>query len=380
MSFLEIAGLTKTYPHADAPTLEDMNFSVDEGEIVVILGPSGCGKSTFLKLISGLENQEAGTIIIDGQDMKKLPPERRPVSMVFQKAYLFSNMTVAKNVNYAPRLNCTMKGEELASETERMLKLVEMEGYGDRKVTELSGGQEQRVALARALITKPKLLLLDEPFSALDAKLRISMRESLRKICKEIGQTVIFVTHDQQEAVAIGDRIALMMDGKVLQYDVPNVFYHRPISKRSAMFFGWENAVPAVQDGSMVSSPLGEFMFPNAETRNGNILLMVHPQAAICTPSGKYGGIVKEAVYLGTISNYTVDCNGVILKLQVSCRNMHLVGEELRFNIDMNMIWPVEDEPDPEPVRAEPKKGVISRLIGSLKQRSARGSADPGEE
>ena len=363
MSFLEINGLSVGYEKG-ADCIKGLDLSVEEGEILAILGPSGCGKSTLLKAISGLMKQREGTIIIDGEDQNGISPEKRPVSMVFQKPLLFRNMTVAKNINYAPRLLSTMKGYELRRETERMLELVEMEGYGDRRVTELSGGQEQRVSLARALITKPKLLLLDEPFSALDAKLRVSMRDSLKKICKSIGQTVIFVTHDQQEAVALGDRLALMMDGRILQYDNPNIFYHRPNSKRSAMFFGWENAIPAVQDGSMVRCPLGEFMFPSAEPRNGDVLLMMHPQAAICTPQGRYGGIVKEAVYLGTISNYTVDCNGVELKLQVSCRNMHLVGEELRFDIDMTMIWPVEDEPEPEPepVVQGTKKGFLSRF------------------
>ena len=368
MSFLEIKELSAGYEKG-TDCIKGLNLSVEEGEILAVLGPSGCGKSTLLKIISGLMKQREGTITIDGEDQNGISPEKRPVSMVFQKPLLFRNMTVAKNINYAPRLLSTMKGDELKRETERMLSLVELEGYGDRRVTELSGGQEQRVSLARALITKPKLLLLDEPFSALDAKLRVSMRDSLKRICKSIGQTVIFVTHDQQEAVALGDRLALMMDGRIQQYDNPNIFYHRPNSKRSAMFFGWENAIPAVQDGSMVRCPIGEFMFLNAEPRNGDVLLMMHPQAAICTPQGRYGGIVKEAVYLGTISNYTVDCNGVELKLQVSCRNMHLVGEELRFDIDMTMIWPVEDEPEPElePVVQETKKGFLSRFKTSKK-------------
>lgn len=346
MSYLEIRGLKVSYD--GTPCIDGLDLSIEEGEIMVILGQSGCGKSTLLKTVSGLIKQDAGTITVDGEDVSPVSPEKRPVSMVFQKPLLFRNMTVAKNVNYAPRLLSTMKGDELREETERMLRLVELEGYGDRKVTELSGGQEQRVSLARALITKPKILLLDEPFSALDAKLRVTMRESLKRICRELGQTVIFVTHDQQEAVAIGDRIALMMDGRIVQCDNPNIFYHRPVSKRSAMFFGWENAIPAVQEGSMVRCAIGEFMFPTAPVREGEVFLMMHPQAAICTPSGMYGGIVREATYLGTISDYTVDCNGVILKLEVSCRNMHLVGEEIRFNIDLNMLWPVEDDPEPE--------------------------------
>ena len=346
--------------------IDGLNLTVADGEICVILGPSGCGKSTLLKVISGLMKQSEGSVMIDGESQDRISPEKRPVSMVFQKPLLFRNMTVAKNINYAPRLLNTLKGQELQDETERMLKLVELEGYGDRKANELSGGQEQRVSLARALITKPKVLLLDEPFSALDAKLRVTMRESLKRICKELGQTVIFVTHDQQEAVAIGDRVALMMNGKILQYDSPNIFYHRPTTKRSAMFFGWENAIPAVQDGSMVKSPLGEFMFPDVEPRNGDVLLMMHPQAAMCTPEGRFSGLVKEAVYLGTISDYIVECNGITLKIEVSCRNMHLVGEEIRFNIDMTMLWPVPDEPEPEPVVIE-KRGLFSRLRDSVK-------------
>ena len=369
MSFIEIKGVSAGYDKDDH-CIENLDLSVDEGEIMVILGPSGCGKSTLLKVISGLLRQDEGTVTIDGQEQGTTPPEKRPVSMVFQKPLLFRNMTVAKNINYAPRLLNTMKGQELQDETERLLKLVDLEGYGERKANELSGGQEQRVSLARALMTKPKILLLDEPFSALDAKLRITMRDSLRKICKSIGQTVIFVTHDQQEAVAIGDRVALMMDGRIIQCDNPNIFYHRPVSKRAAMFFGWENAIPAVQDGSMVSSPLGEFMFPNAEVRNGNIVLMMHPQAAICVSDGKYSALVKEAVYLGTISDYVVEYNGVTLKIEVSCRSMHLVGEYINFNIDMTMLWPVPDEPEPEPKRIEPKKGMFARIRESVKSRA----------
>lgn len=365
MSFLEIRELTKTYPHSNGPCIEGMDFSMEKGEITVILGPSGCGKSTLLRAIAGLERYEHGTISIDGECMNGISPEKRPVSMVFQKAYLFPNMNVAKNVNYAPRLNSTLKGKELEEETERMLSLVDMEGYGDRKVTELSGGQEQRVSLARALITRPKLLLLDEPFSALDAKLRISMRASLRRICKEIGQTVIFVTHDQQEAVAIADRIALMMDGKILQYDRPDVFYHRPKSYDSAMFFGWKNAVPARKQGNTITSAFGEYIVMGDGADEGDVMLMIHPQAAICTPQGRYEGLVKEAEYLGTISDYTVECNGVELRIEVSCRVMHLVGEMMRFDLDMTMMWPVniKRETPADKVEAAPmKKGFLQSL------------------
>ena len=239
MSFLEIKNIEKTYDGSGIPCLEGLDLEMEKGEIMVILGPSGCGKSTLLRIIAGLDSQDAGTVTLDGERMDSMSPERRPVSMVFQKAYLFPNMDVRRNVNYAPRINGVLKGKELDAETDRMLDLVDLRYLAERYPRQLSGGQEQRVSLARALITKPKLLLLDEPFSALDAELRISLRNNLRAICKEIGQTVIFVTHDQQEAVAIADRIALMSNGRILQCSEPNEFYHRPNSYETAIFFGW---------------------------------------------------------------------------------------------------------------------------------------------
>lgn len=365
MTFLEIKDLTISYDRRSEPVIKDLNLTMEKGEILVILGPSGCGKSTLLKTIAGLEKQDSGTITIDGEEISPLSPEKRPTSMVFQKALLFKNMTVEDNINYAPRINGTMSKEDLKKATEDMLKRVELEGYGDRKATQLSGGQEQRVSLARALITEPKLLLLDEPLSALDAELRVSMRKMIREVCKGLSQTVIFVTHDQQEAMAIGDKVALMMNGRIKQISEPNDYYHRPCCKRTAMFFGWKNAIPATQEGKDIHCQLGDYRLNNLEERNGEVTLLIHPQAAICRPSGAFMGVVKEASILGPISNYTVECNGVILQIQVSCRNIHLVGELIRFDLDSNMMWTVDNEPEETVPEQEPeeKKGLLKRLF-----------------
>ena len=364
MSFLEIKNIEKTYDGSGIPCLEGLDLEMEKGEIMVILGPSGCGKSTLLRIIAGLDSQDAGTVTLDGERMDSMSPERGPVSMVFQKADLFPNMDVRRNVNCAPRINGVLKGKELDAETDRMLDLVDLRYLAERYPRQLSGGQEQRVSLARALITRPKLLLLDEPFSALDAELRISLRNNLRAICKEIGQTVIFVTHDQQEAVAIADRIALMSNGRILQCSEPNEFYHRPNSYETAIFFGWKNAMPGTQRGRTVCTRLAEFDLDTIEPQDRDIMLMMHPQAAMCTPRGMFAGLVLEASYLGTISTYRVDCEGVIMNIQVSCRNMHAVGDIIRFNIDSSMVWPVD--PPKENVRVDKvehrRNGVSARI------------------
>lgn len=344
MMFLKMDDITKTYEKAPGPCIENLDFEVAEGDIVVILGPSGCGKTTVLKMIAGLEKQDSGSVSIDGEVMDGIPPDKRPIAMVFQKSLLFRNMSVEQNVNYAPRVKQTMSKTELKEEVNRMLELVDMEGYNDRKATQLSGGQEQRVSLARALITKPKLLLLDEPFSALDAELRIEMRKSVREICKNLGLTVIFVTHDQQEAVAIGDRVALMMDGKIIQYGSPDIFYTQPATKKVASFFGWKNLIPAKQDGDSVTSALGTFKINGRRSETGNVLLAIRPEAATYSEEGAFKGTVKSASYMGAKSEYAVDCNGIRLDLLIRSRSVFLEGEEISFDLDTDMMWVVEEE------------------------------------
>jgi len=345
MRSLELNGIEKTYKGATSPCLKDFDFFIEEGEIVVVLGPSGCGKTTTLKIVAGLESQDAGSVFIDGECMDNIKTEKRPIAMVFQKPLLFRNMTVEQNVNFAPRVRSQTRAAELAERTSELLRLVKLEGYEKRKATELSGGQEQRVSLARALMTDPKLLLLDEPLSALDAELRVEMRKNIREVCKSLGLTVLFVTHDQQEAVAIGDKIALMMDGHIVQYGVPDVFYTQPASKKVAAFFGWKNFIPATGNNGIVESALGKF---EMQCKNGDILLTIRPEAATCSDTGEYEGIVKKVSYLGVKSEYIVECNGIEISISVNTRTIYAENETIRFDLNRDLMWTVDVESEPE--------------------------------
>ena len=366
MTFLKIDTVSKTYPGAERSCLENLNLELKEGEIVVILGHSGCGKTTLLKMIAGLEGCDSGEIRLNDETINDIPPHKRPISMVFQKPLLFKNLTVEDNINFSPRIKGGMDKDEMHEEVLRLLKLVELEGYENRKANQLSGGQEQRVSLARALMTKPKLLLLDEPFSALDAELRVTLRQKLRTICKEIGQTVIFVTHDQQEAVAVADRIALMQNGRIIQDDVPSAFYHRPSCKESAQFFGWSNAIPAVKEGDVIRCRLGDFTYPESALNDGDVTLMVHPQAASYAENGRYGGTVIGATYMGILSNYEVDCDGLTMRIQIKSRTIFTTGETVRFDLDENMVWPVSSEPLTDDRTVCPKKKGLLQTLQSL--------------
>ncbi len=342
MTMLQIKSVNKKYSGMKNNVLTDINLTVNKGEILVLLGPSGCGKTTLLKMIAGLEKCDSGTISIDGEDMKNMPPNKRPAVMVFQKALMFKNMTVGENVGYAPRMTGTLKKEELKEKTLQMLKLVNLEGYENKHSTELSGGQEQRVSLARALITEPKLLLLDEPFSALDAELRIEMRSNVRDICKSLNQTVVFVTHDQQEAMAIADKIAVIINGEVVQYGVPKDFYTKPKTNYVAKFFGWQNFIDAEKIGNIVKTPLGSFEFDDLEREDGNVSYTIRPEAFILNENGKYSGKIIHLEYFGLNFEYDIDVSGTKLHMSVASRYIYHIGDIIKFDIDEKMTWVVE--------------------------------------
>lgn len=238
VSYLSIRNVSKRYSNATSDCVRGFSLDVEKGEIVALLGESGCGKSTMLKIIAGLEDPDAGEVLIDGAPMEGIVPEKRPIAMVFQKALLFGHMTVEQNVNFAPRVNRTLPKAQLAERTREMLELVKMQGMQKKKATELSGGQEQRVSLARALMVDPKVLLLDEPLSALDTRLRETLQREIRRINAETGVTMLMVTHDQREACAVADRIAVMHNGVVEQCDVPERIFAHPATPYVAEFFG----------------------------------------------------------------------------------------------------------------------------------------------
>ena len=249
--FLSIQHIRKSY--GPTTVVQDFNLDVGAGEFVSFLGPSGCGKTTVLRMVAGFEEPTAGSIIVAGRDITRLKPNQRNVGMVFQAYALFPNLTVAQNIAFGLRVAGVAKAESDKRVAE-MLHLIKLPQFGDRYPYQLSGGQQQRVALARAIAPKPKLLLLDEPLSALDAKVRVSLREEIRAIQKELGITTVFVTHDQEEALSISDRIVVMYGGKAEQVGTPFEIYNRPATKFVANFVGTLN----VLEGTVTDAAAGK--------------------------------------------------------------------------------------------------------------------------
>ena len=232
-SFIQINNISKHF--ADVKAVDDVSFEIKEGEFFSLLGPSGCGKTTLLRLLAGFEYPTSGNLLIDGTDITALPPDKRPTNMVFQNYAIFPHLNVEKNIQFGLR-KLGLSNDEIGKRVKEVLSLVKLEGYEERFSNQLSGGQRQRVALARALVRQPKVLLLDEPLGALDKKLRDEMQLELRTLQKNIGITFVFVTHDQQEAISMSDRVAVMNDGKIQQLSAPNELYKNQVMENSSTF------------------------------------------------------------------------------------------------------------------------------------------------
>jgi putative spermidine/putrescine transport system ATP-binding protein len=243
MAFLEIDNVSKSFSKETA-AVQDFNLQVEKGELVSFLGPSGCGKTTTLRVVAGFEKPTNGRVRINGQDITDKLPNQRDVGMVFQAYALFPNMTVAQNIGFGLKI-AKKPSDEIETRVKEMLSLISMSDFGDRYPNQLSGGQQQRVALARALALKPQVLLLDEPLSALDAKIRVSLRQEIRAIQRRLGITAIYVTHDQEEALSLSDRVVVMNAGRMEQIGTPFEIYNFPQTEFVAMFVGVLNAIKA---------------------------------------------------------------------------------------------------------------------------------------
>jgi spermidine/putrescine transport system ATP-binding protein len=282
--------------------LDDVSIAIRKGEFFTLLGPSGCGKTTLLRLIAGFEMPTSGTILLEGQDITWLPPNKRPVNTVFQSYALFPHLTVAQNISFGLEM-LGKPGAEVQARTAQMLALVKLEAMAGRKTSQLSGGQQQRVALARALAPQPKVLLLDEPLSALDLKLRQAMQIELKRLQRETGITFIFVTHDQEEALTMSDRIGVMSQGKLQQVGSAKEIYTRPVNRFVASFIGETNFLPATLVPGGARLGCGAVIEIAGAAGQGVTTLTVRPEQVRLAGSDEKGAIAAEVtslVYFGT--------------------------------------------------------------------------------
>ncbi len=348
-TFISIQNLTKTFGPVIA--VDDVNFDIAAGEFFSLLGPSGCGKTTLLRMIAGFESPTNGEICIDNVAMTAVPPHRRPTNMVFQSYAIFPHLDVRANIAYGLRKDKLPKAE-LNQRVAEALAMVKLSGFEKRRSNELSGGQRQRVALARALVKRPKVLLLDEPLGALDKKLREEMQLELRSLQKSVGITFIFVTHDQEEALTMSDRVAVMSEGKVLQIATPRDLYEKPNCVEVADFIGSMNFLDATVidkvngKATIETDALGKFQVNAA---NGFVLPEARVKAAI-RPEKIYlshekpddsfycvSGQIQNAAYLGDRSHYYVTVRGRQQPLAVAAQNID-ASSDLSSNANQQ-IW-----------------------------------------
>jgi putative spermidine/putrescine transport system ATP-binding protein len=308
MAFLEISGVQKSY--GPNTVVRGFDLSVERGEFISFLGPSGCGKTTTLRMVAGFEHPTVGTIKIDGRDVTHLPPNQRKIGMVFQAYALFPNMTVAENIGFGLKV-AKKPAAEIAPRVKEMLELIKLPHLADRYPYQLSGGQQQRVALARALANKPQVLLLDEPLSALDAKIRVSLREEIRALQKALGITTIFVTHDQEEALSMSDRIVVMSDGRMEQVGDPFAIYNYPSTRFVAGFVGTLNILkaqvidPATGQLAIDGQPVVTTRSLDGSAAGTARTVAVRPEAVSLGERAENGnsltGTIEEVGFLGSV-------------------------------------------------------------------------------
>ena len=288
--------------YGDFKAIKELSLDVPENKVTALIGPSGCGKTTCLRLISGFDAPTSGQIFIDGRDVTWDPPYRRDVNQVFQSYALFPHLTIYENIAFGLRMK-RVSAPEIKKRVDRVIQMTSLEAFIDRKPAQMSGGQRQRVALARAIICEPKVLLLDEPLSALDAKLRAQMRIELKLLQKKLGITFIFVTHDQEEALTMSDRVAVMRDGRILQVGNPRDIYTRPVDRFVADFIGETNFLSATIDGKKVRLATGDTVAASgveAHSEGAAVTLAIRPEQVRVADKGGLAATVAETVYFGT--------------------------------------------------------------------------------
>jgi ABC-type Fe3+/spermidine/putrescine transport system ATPase subunit len=305
MTKVDIQDISKKY--AQQSILEDFSLSIHSGEMVTLLGPSGSGKSTLLKLIAGIESPNWGDIQFDDVSILNIEPNKRGAVLMFQKSYLFPFLNVEENIGFGLKVQ-NISPATIKAEVKRMLNLIGLPGIEKRKVGQLSGGEGQRVALARALVTNPKLLMLDEPLSSLDTSVRLNLQEAIRTIQRELGITTIFVTHDLSEAMAMSDRMAILLKGKVMAYDKPNVIFYHPPCVSSAKFVGVDLFLEGVANRGWLETQVGKIKIADSE-KAGKKIYAIRPEH-ICIQKEKtedsIAGVIQNCLYRGEVLEYQI--------------------------------------------------------------------------
>lgn len=348
--FLKISNLTKKY--GDAVILNAFNADIEDGELATFIGPSGCGKSTLLRCIAGFSEIQGGDILLEGKSIVNLPPHKRGIGMVFQNYALFPHLTVADNIGYGLKI-MKKSSKEIAARVNELLDLVHLNDMGPRRIYQLSGGQQQRVALARALSTNPKVLLLDEPLSNLDANLRLAMRSEIKRIQKTLRLPILFVTHDQEEAMSIGDKIMIMSQGQIAQTGKPSEIYDKPESDFIAGFVGFVNILNGVvkraeSDSVSVELKMGMFhadLDDSMAFRPGDIVkVVVRPEninlaLSHDTKTSKdnlFSGEIIRSMYMGSQVKYFIDVSGhkfIVCQYNPREIGIHSDGQKVHLEI-----------------------------------------------
>ena len=337
MSYVNVTQLTKRF--GENTVFEDIDFTIEQGEFVTLLGPSGCGKSTLLRSLAGLNPVDSGVIAVDGEDITDQAPQQRGIGMVFQSYALFPNMTAFDNIAFGLKMK-KLAADQIAADVAKVIALVDLQGKEQHYPHQLSGGQRQRVALARALVVRPRILLLDEPLSALDAKIRKRLRQQIRDIQKELNLTTVFVTHDQEEAMTMSDRIFLMNKGEIVQQGSPESIYTQPANEFVAGFMGHYNLVDAIHAKRLF----------NIDT---DWKVAIRPESIYVREAGRQydahisapqQGVIQDHQLLGNIIRYQVLVQGCELTVDLlnrSSERLLSTGTSLELLFNLNEIQPV---------------------------------------
>jgi putative spermidine/putrescine transport system ATP-binding protein len=345
---VRLENLSRRY--AGVTALDGLSLTMAPGELVALLGPSGCGKTTALRLVAGLEDSDGGRVVIGGQDVTNVPANKREIGMVFQAYSLFPHMTAMQNVEFGMQLHEVGPAERRKRAVD-MLELVGLSAHVNKYANQMSGGQQQRVALARALAIEPKVLLLDEPLSALDARVRARLRDEIRRVQLEVGTTTLFVTHDQEEALAIADRVGVMNAGHIEQLGPPTEIYSRPATAFVAEFVGLTNRLAGVVKGGEVEVRGKRLPLVKPDSTDGPAIALVRPEAVSVAADGDMSagplvGSVISTVFLGATSRVTVDLGDITVLAQLPTSDVGAItaGTKVRLSLRTDPVLIARDE------------------------------------